>query len=68
MSKFEKPLKVTIGIEFATSEAFGGFCEMLTAGGYDHVVKGMAKAMLAEAERRNLPISKKIKAALKRAK
>lgn len=68
MSKFEKPLKVTLGIEFETSEDFRGFCEMLTAGGYDHVVKGMAKAMLAEAERRNLPIAKKIKAALKKSK
>ena len=64
MSKFKEPLKITIGMEFDTTEAFSEFCTMLLQGGYEHVVKGLAEAMLAEGKRRNLPIAQELEVAI----
>ena len=43
---------------------FGDFCAAMIAAGFGDQVRAIAKELLAEAERRNLPIAKELKETL----
>ena len=59
-------LKMTVQFDLSdNAKTFGRFCKALIDGGFEDVVRGIAKELLAEAKRRNLPIAKELEAATK---
>lgn len=65
----KKTNKLTVSMQFDLADGtdgFSKFCKALLDGGFETEVRELAHMLLAEAERRKLPVAKKIRAALKK--